>query len=156
VVAGWRALAATASEDPEPWLQIARLAGRARDPQVSLEAADQVLSRAAEHPEALALKLAAAHALGGDPELGGLWERLYRADPKRAEAVLDRALAQSDEDMAAVLLGASARLAPLPPHAQRRRSDLSLDLPVAAREAEQQRDFSRAAQAYWRLTQVVD
>src|SRR5665213_3724555 len=45
VIGGWRALAQTAPDDAEPWLQIARLASRAKDPRTALEACEEMLTR---------------------------------------------------------------------------------------------------------------
>jgi cytochrome c-type biogenesis protein CcmH/NrfG len=136
VTGGWRALAQTAPDDPEPWLQIARLAARAGEAATALEACDAVLARAADHPEALSLKLGALSALKAHGGVGEVWEALRRADPERAWALVARAGDEADLDAAASMLGEAGSQGLLDADGEHQRLRLRARLMVLAFEAE--------------------
>nr|MDQ2860649.1 hypothetical protein [Pseudomonadota bacterium] len=154
VIGGWRALAQTAPDDAEPWLQIARLASRAKDPRTALEACEEMLTRESAQIEALSLKLAALSALRMHDEVGSTWRRLHEADAERARGILARAADGADIDTAAAMLGAAGALGALDADGEHQRLKLRSRLTMAAYDAELAADDSAAAQNFWRLTRL--
>ncbi|MGI8839816.1 MAG: hypothetical protein ACR2F8_03380 [Caulobacteraceae bacterium] len=154
VIGGWRALAETTPDDPEPWLQIARLAARAGDGAAALEAGDEVLARADGHAEALGLKLTALSILGAHDAIGEAWRQLHAADPARARTLADRAADKADIDSAAAMLGEAGALGALDAEGELRRLRLRSWLTVEAFEAELAGDMLEAARAFARLTRL--
>jgi len=154
VIGGWRALAETTPDDVEPWLQIARLASRAKDHETTLEACDEMLDRGPGHVEALNLKLGALLALRTYDELGPLWRQVYEADAARGRAILARIAEGKDDDAAAATLGEAGTMGVLDDDGERQRLKLRSRLTVAAYDAELAGDGSAAAQDFWRLTQL--
>jgi len=154
VAAGWRSFAATAPEDPEPWLQIARISSRAKDANASIEACDAVLARAPGHAEALSIKVTDLPLAGRHEELAEVWTSLNAADPKRATTQITRAAEGMDTDAAAALLGAAAAAGALDGDLSRLRAGLRIKLAAGAYEAEAGSDDEAAARAFWRLSQL--
>jgi tetratricopeptide (TPR) repeat protein len=154
VIAGWRALAETTPDDVEPWLQIARLALRAKDHQTTAEACDEILARTPEHIEALSLKLAALVALRSYDDLGSIWRHFHAADAAKAVATLMRTADGADVDAAAAMLGEAGTMGVLDGEGEHQRLKLRSRLTVAAYDAELAGDDPAAAQGFWRLTQL--
>jgi tetratricopeptide (TPR) repeat protein len=154
VAAGWRSVAASAPEDPEPWLQIARLAARAKDSRGAIEACDKVLTRSAGHGEALTIKIAQLQSQGELEDVAELWTQLNAADPKRARTVLTKATEGADTDAVAILLGAGGAAGALETELGRLRTSLRIKLVAGAYEAEVASDHEAAARAFWRLTKL--
>jgi len=151
VVGGWRAFAITAPDDPEPWLQIARLAARANDRQTSLEACDEALGRDPRQSEVLTLKIAALQALGLHGALAPVWSVLNQVDPERAAVALARAVDADEQDSAVVMLGAARIMGPLDARMEHETLRLRARLTVDGYAAELAGDDAAAAEAFRRL-----
>jgi tetratricopeptide (TPR) repeat protein len=154
VIGGWRALAGAMPDDVEPWLQIARLASRAKDHETALQACDEMLDREPGHVEALNLKLGALLALRTYGDLGPVWRRLYEADAARGRAILTRVVEGADADAAAAMLGEAGSLGVLDGGGEHQRLKLRSRLTVAAYDAELAGNDPAAAQNFWRLTRL--
>lgn len=153
-IGGWRALAVTTPEDPEPWLQIARLAARAKDAATTLEACEEVLARSGGHLEALGLKLGALSRLGSHGEIGATWRQLHEVDVERAAAVLTRATEDEDADVAVAMLAEAAALGALGASGEHQRQRWRSLLTVRAFDAEVAGDAPAAALEFAHLKQL--
>ncbi|MDQ2762471.1 MAG: tetratricopeptide repeat protein [Pseudomonadota bacterium] len=154
VIGGWRALAETAPEDVEPWLQIARLAVRAKDHAMTLQACEEILRRDPGNAEALTLSLAAMSSLNSHDDMGSFWRRLHEADPERGRACLSRFAGGGDIDAAATLLGEAGAIGALDAEGEHQRLKYRSRLTVGAYEAEVAGDDPAAARDFWRLTRL--
>ncbi|MEO7026795.1 MAG: hypothetical protein ABI056_04490 [Caulobacteraceae bacterium] len=149
--AGWRTLADADPKDPEPWLQLARLAAREKAAVALLQACDELLARAPDHPEGLARRTAALISLGRADDLAETWTRLQAVDADRAADVLARAMAADDADAAAVLLGAAAAAGALDGRGDAARENLRRQYQARASAAAAEADAAAEVAALWRL-----
>lgn len=151
VIGGWRAFAETAPDDPEPWLQIARLAARADDRRTSLEACDEALGRDPRQPEVLTLKIAALQVLGLHDAVGPAWRLLNQVDAERAVAALARAIDAGDQESASAMLGAARAMGPFDAGMEHEALRLRSRLMVDGYAAELAGHSAAAAEAFRRL-----
>ncbi|MGI9170381.1 MAG: hypothetical protein ACR2FH_09425 [Caulobacteraceae bacterium] len=154
IIAGWHAFAATAPDDVEPWLQIARLAARAEDRRTSLDACEEALLREPDHPEILSLKIAALDALGGGEAAIAIWSTLHDVDPDRALAILTRAIDAGEGETAAAMLGEALASGPLAGEMERQALRLRCRLSVDAYSWELSGEDAASAEAFEALTRL--
>ena len=153
--AGWRLLADAEPADPEPWLQLARIAAREKNPAESLHACDAVLARAPDHPEGLARRIAALILLGRPEEAARTWVRLEGVDKARAVDALTRAAAGPDADAKAAMLGAAIAAGTLPASLVGAAEALLADLRAQVEAAAAGGDATAEVAGLWRVVRLA-